>query len=132
MSNPEKQFEQTIEEQEKEVSEEEKLEKIKDFEKEIAKEYRKEGIPVDNDIRINIDEYSDIFGEAMIKSHKDYVERMEKEWYEQETGLKNRCRRSRPRFSTRFRHRNCAKTQLEIQGSLGQKQVYRPDIYHAG
>ena len=65
----------------------ENAEKVKLFIEKISEELRKEGIPVNSDCRINMNSFRKALGfkERNVQKHKEYVEKREKNFYEEMT-----------------------------------------------
>jgi hypothetical protein len=58
------------------------VEKLLPFVKEISENLKKEGVPVNDDCRINMREFSDLYGKEEIKKDKDKIAALEEEWGE--------------------------------------------------
>ncbi len=69
-------------EREEEGKEKEKeVEKLRVFIKELSEKLKKEGVPLDEDCRINSDAFNDVYPETVIKKDKELVRDYELEWY---------------------------------------------------
>ena len=58
------------------------VEKLLPFVREISENLKKEGVPVGDDCRINMQEFSNLYGAEKIKEDEDKIKSYEKEWHE--------------------------------------------------
>jgi len=64
-----------------EEKEEEDVEKLEGFMEEIAEKLRNEGVPVNDDCRINMDAFKGVFSSESVENNKKIVKEFEDKWY---------------------------------------------------
>lgn len=84
---PFEKFESSIEKRLERTQEEEKArEKLIDFTKGIVESLKKEGVPVTEDCRIEIDAFKNVYPENIINKDKEEVKKLEREWWRKQYG----------------------------------------------
>ncbi len=70
------------------------LEKLKGLSKEVAENLRNENIPVDDECRIDINAFGDVYSAEVLKKDKELIERQEKDWYGSSSEKENKERKT--------------------------------------
>lgn len=74
-------IERKVMREEEKKEEEKKFKELLEFIKQIAERLRKEGVPVTDDCRIDMETYNTVYDQEIIEKDRKYVEEFKKKWF---------------------------------------------------